>query len=130
MTHLINFADVFLNFKDKEGNFASDDIRSLLSLYNAAYLRTHGEEVLDEAIIFTRSHLEAALTSLESKLADEVSLTLQTPLFRRVKILETRNYIPIYEKEASRNKAMLEFAKLNFNLVQLLYCEELKTVTL
>jgi beta-farnesene synthase len=97
MIYLINFADVFLNFKDKEGNFASDDIRSLLSLYNAAYLRTRGEEVLDEAIIFTRSHLEATLTLLESKLADEVSLSLQTPLFPRVKILETRNYIPIYE---------------------------------
>ncbi|CAD6341067.1 unnamed protein product [Miscanthus lutarioriparius] len=122
-------SDVFLNFKDKEGNFASDDIRSLLSLYNASYLRTHGEEVLDEAIIFTRSHLEATLTSLESKLADEVSLTLQTPLFRRVKILETRNYIPIYEMEPSRNEAVLEFAKLNFNLLQILYCEELKTVT-
>ena len=107
---------MFLNFKDKEGNFASDDIRSLLSLYNASYLRTHGEEVLDEAIIFTRRHLEAALTSLESKIEDEVSLTLQTLLFRRVKILETRNYIPNYEMEPSRNEAMLEFAKMNFNL--------------
>jgi beta-farnesene synthase len=73
--------------------------------------------------------LEATLTSLESKLADEVSLSLQTPLFPRVKILETRNYIPIYEMEPSRNEAMLEFAKLNFNLLQILYCEELKTVT-
>ncbi|WVZ94923.1 hypothetical protein U9M48_040750 [Paspalum notatum var. saurae] len=123
-------SDVFLNFKDKEGNFAADDIKSLLSLYNAAYLRTHDEKVLDEAIIFTTSHLEAALNSLESKLAEEVSLSLQTPLFRRVRILETRNYIPIYEKEPARNEAILEFAKLNFNLLQLLYCEELKTVTL
>jgi len=130
MPYLINFADVFLNFKDKEGNFAADDIKSLLSLYNAAYLRTHDEKVLDEAIIFTTSHLEAALNSLESKLADEVSLSLQTPLFRRVRILETRNYIPIYENEPARNEAILEFAKLNFNLLQLLYCEELKTVTL
>ncbi|WVZ94928.1 hypothetical protein U9M48_040755 [Paspalum notatum var. saurae] len=123
-------SDEFLNFKDKEGNFAAADIESLLSLYNAAYLRTHDEKVLDEAIIFTRSHLEAALNSLESKLADEVSLSLQTPLFRRVRILETRNYIPIYENEPARNEAILEFAKLNFNLLQLLYCEELKTVTL
>ncbi|PUZ50279.1 hypothetical protein GQ55_6G046300 [Panicum hallii var. hallii] len=123
-------SDVFLNFKDKEGNFAFDDIRGLLSLYNAAYLRTHGEKVLDEAIIFTRSHLEAVLDSLDSTLADEVSQSLQTPLFRRVRILETRNYIPIYEKEPARNMAILEFAKLNFNLLQLLYCEELKMVTL
>jgi len=101
-----------------------------LSLYNAAYLRTHGEKVLDEAIIFTRHQLEAVLDSLESTLADEVSLTLQTPLFRRVRILETRNYIPIYEKGAARNEVILEFAKLNFNLLQLIYCEELKKVKL
>ncbi|KAG2577014.1 hypothetical protein PVAP13_6NG075100 [Panicum virgatum] len=57
------------------------------------------------------------------------SQSLQTPLFRRVRILETRNYIPIYEMEPSQNMAILEFAKLNFNLLQLLYCE-LKMVTL
>ncbi|TVU42963.1 hypothetical protein EJB05_09390, partial [Eragrostis curvula] len=122
-------SDVFLNFKDKEGNFVADDIKGLLSLYNAAYLRTSGEKVLDEAIIFTRCHLEGALDSLESTLADEVSLALQTPLFRRVRILETRNYIPIYERGAARNETILEFAKLNFNLLQLLYCEELRNIT-
>ncbi|CAO2189628.1 unnamed protein product [Urochloa humidicola] len=123
-------SDVFKSFKDNEGNFVVDDVKSLLSLYNAAYLRTPGEKVLDEAIIFTRSQLEAVLDSLESTLADEVSLALQTPLFRRVRILETRTYIPIYEKESARNDIILEFAKLNFNLLQLIYCEELKTVTL
>ncbi|KAL6659361.1 hypothetical protein ACP70R_003401 [Stipagrostis hirtigluma subsp. patula] len=123
-------SDVFLNFKDKEGNFVADDIKGLLSLYDAAYLRTHGEEILDEAIIFTRGHLKAVLKSVESTLANEVYLSLQTPLFRRVRILETINYIPIYEKKAARNEAILEFAKLNFNLLQLLYCEELKEVTL
>ncbi|XP_066351265.1 (E)-beta-farnesene synthase-like [Miscanthus floridulus] len=123
-------SDVFTSFKDKEGNFRVDDTKCLLSLYNAAYLRTHGEKVLDEAIIFTRRQLEAVLDSLESTLADEVSLTLQTPLFRRVRILETRNYIPIYEKEGARNDIILEFAKLNFNLLQLIYCEELKKVKL
>ncbi|RLN05636.1 beta-sesquiphellandrene synthase-like [Panicum miliaceum] len=123
-------SDVFKSFKDNEGNFVVDNTKTLLSLYNAAYLRTHGDKVLDEAIIFTRSQLEAVLDSLESTLADEVSHALQTPLFRRIRILETRNYIPIYEKEAARNEVILEFAKLNFNLLQLLYCEELKTVTL
>ncbi|CAL5008198.1 unnamed protein product [Urochloa decumbens] len=123
-------SDVFKSFKDEEGNFVVDDVKSLLSLYNAAYLRTPGDKVLDEAIVFTRSQLEVVLDSLEPTLADEVSLALQTPLFRRVRILETRTYIPIYEKEAARNEVILEFAKLNFNLLQLIYCEELKTVTL
>ncbi|WVZ94929.1 hypothetical protein U9M48_040756 [Paspalum notatum var. saurae] len=123
-------SDVFKYFEDEEGNFIADDIKSLLSLYNAAYLRTHGEKVLDDAIIFTRRQFEGVIDSLESTLAYEVSLSLQTPLFRRVRILETRNYMPIYEKEAARNEVILEFAKLNFNLLQLLYCEELKKITL
>ncbi|KAF0897642.1 hypothetical protein E2562_000365, partial [Oryza meyeriana var. granulata] len=122
-------SDIFLQFKDKEGNFAADDIRSLLSLYNAAYLRTHGEKVLDEAIVFTNNRLRSELEYLKSPLADEVSLALETPLFRRVRIIEARNYIPIYESNTIRNEAILEFAKLNFNLLQLIYCEELKNIT-
>ena len=129
---MIFFADVFTSFKDEEGNFVVDDTKCLLTLYNAAYLRTQGEKVLDEAITFTRRQLEAylLLDPLEPALADEVSLTLQTPLFRRLRILEAINYIPIYGKEAGRNEAILELAKLNFNLAQLIYCEELKEVTL
>jgi (S)-beta-macrocarpene synthase len=102
----------------------------LLSLYNAAYLRRHGEKVLDDAISFTRRCLQHFLELPESPFAKEVSASLRTPLFRRVGILEARNYIPIYETEATRNKAILEFAKLNFNLQQLVFCEELKHCTM
>jgi len=101
----------------------------LLSLYNAAYLRRHVEKVLDEAISFTRRCLQGILVLPESSFAKEVSSSLHTPLFRRVGILEARNYIPIYEKEATRNEDILEFAKLNFNLQQLVFCEELKHCT-
>ncbi|KAF8713005.1 hypothetical protein HU200_028795 [Digitaria exilis] len=38
-------SDVFLNFKIQDGSFANADTRSLLSLYNAAYLRRHGEKM-------------------------------------------------------------------------------------
>ncbi|GJN39574.1 hypothetical protein PR202_gb28699 [Eleusine coracana subsp. coracana] len=124
-------SDVLLKFKNEEGNFVDADTRSLLSLYNAAYLRTHKETLLDEAISFTRKRLEARLKLLdESPLAKEVSSALDTPLFRKVRILDTISYIPIYAKEAKRNDVILEFAKLNFNLLQLLYCDELKEVTL
>ena len=92
-------------------------------------MRTHGETVLDEAVVFTSNRLRSELKHLKSPVADEVSLALDTPLFRRVRIIETRNYIPIYESATTRNEAILEFAKLNFNLLQLIYCEELKTIT-
>ena len=44
MICLLAHADVFLKFRDDKGNFASDDLVSLLALYNAPYLRIHGEE--------------------------------------------------------------------------------------
>lgn len=120
---------MFLNFKDQEGNFVDADTRSLLSLYNAAYLRIHGEKLLDEAISFTTRCLQDRLEHLESPLAEEVSSALDTPLFRRVGTLEMKDYIPIYQKEAKQNKTVLEFAKLNFNLLQLLYSKELQECT-
>ncbi|PWZ44082.1 (S)-beta-macrocarpene synthase [Zea mays] len=122
-------SDVFLNFKDQYGNFIEADTRSLLSLYNAAYLRIHDETVLDEAISFTTRCLQDRLEHLESPIAEEVSSALDTPLFRRVGTLEMKDYIPIYEKDAKQNKSILEFAKLNFNLLQLLYSSELKECT-
>ncbi|KAL5220784.1 hypothetical protein ABZP36_025497 [Zizania latifolia] len=123
---------VFQSFKDQEGNFVVDNTRSMLSLYNAASLRVHGEKVLDEAITFTTLQLEGILEqSDESPWSTEVSLAIEAPIFRRARIVEMRNYISIYEKiEDSRNETILEFAKLNFNLLQLLYCEELNKITL
>jgi beta-farnesene synthase len=106
-----------------------NNTRSILSLYDAAYLRTHGEKVLDEAIKFTTSHLEGVLHQL-SPPPNEVYLALEAPLFRRARIVEMRNYIPIYENDPTKNESILEFAKLNFNLLQLLYCEELNNITL
>jgi len=122
-------SDVFHKFQDKEGKFVNCDTKGLLSLYNAAQLRIHGEEILDEAISFTTTCLQADLERLESPFAEEVSSMLVTPLFKRVGIIEARNYIPCYEKESTRSDVILELSKLNFNLLQFIFCEELKEVT-
>uniref|UniRef100_A0A8I6YYP9 Terpene synthase n=1 Tax=Hordeum vulgare subsp. vulgare TaxID=112509 RepID=A0A8I6YYP9_HORVV len=122
--------NVFRKFRDDQGNFVSDDLDSLLALYNAAYLRDRGEELLDDAIVFTKSHLLCMLEHLDSQLAEEVECTLETPHFRRVERVETRRYIPVYEMKATRNEHILEFAKLDFNILQTLYCKELKDLTI
>jgi len=36
----------------------------------------------------------------------------------------------VYEKRVTRNDTILEFAKLDYNILQALYCEELKALTL
>nr|BBE32334.1 beta-eudesmol synthase [Curcuma zedoaria] len=126
-------ADVFNKFKDEEGNFMptlKEDVKGLLSLYNAAYLRIHGENILDEAIIFTKNRLASLLDKLEQPLVILVSLFLETPLCQRNRRLLARRYIPIYQEEERRNDTILEFAKLDFNLLQSIHQEELKEISI
>ncbi|CAN6319909.1 unnamed protein product [Urochloa humidicola] len=55
-------AEVFDIFRDGTGSFnasLSSDPASLLSLYNAAHMAIPGEQVLDEAISFSRRHLQS-----------------------------------------------------------------------
>ncbi|CAM0902790.1 unnamed protein product [Alopecurus aequalis] len=124
--------DVFLKFRDSEGNFTSNDVNALLALYDAAHIRVHGEEILDDAIAFTKARLRSIgeQEHLEPLLEEEVRCTLETPCFRRVERVEARRYISVYEKKETRDKAILELAKLDFNIVQTIYCEELKALTI
>ncbi|XP_065015478.1 (S)-beta-bisabolene synthase-like [Musa acuminata AAA Group] len=125
--------DVFNKFKDEEGNLVStlkDDPKGLLSLYNAAYLRIHEETILDEAISFTRDQLASMLSDLTPPLATQVRLFLESPLCRRMKRLLARNYISIYQECATRNDALLELAKLDFNLLQCLHRDEIKSISM
>lgn len=125
--------DEFTKFKDDKGNFTEtlrNDPRGLLSLYNAAYLGTRGENILEEAISFARIHLESIANNLKPPLANQVSRALVTPLSRSVKRLETRYYISDYEMEDKRDDTIFELAKLDFNLLQTLHREELKSISL
>ncbi|KAL6659483.1 hypothetical protein ACP70R_003523 [Stipagrostis hirtigluma subsp. patula] len=124
-------SDVFAKFRDEHGNISSDDVNCLLTLYDAAHTRTHGEEILDSIITFNKSRLQSLLkTDLEPELAEEVRFTLETTRFRRVERVEARRFIPVYEKKAARDETILEFAKLDYNILQVLYCEELKELTI
>nr|B1B1U4.1 RecName: Full=Beta-eudesmol synthase; AltName: Full=10-epi-gamma-eudesmol synthase; AltName: Full=Alpha-eudesmol synthase [Zingiber zerumbet]BAG12021.1 beta-eudesmol synthase [Zingiber zerumbet]BAG12022.1 beta-eudesmol synthase [Zingiber zerumbet] len=126
-------ADIFNKFKDDNGSFISSlngDAKGLLSLYNVSYLGTHGETILDEAKSFTKPQLVSLMSELEQSLAAQVSLFLELPLCRRNKILLARKYILIYQEDAMRNNVILELAKLNFNLLQSLYQEELKKISI
>ena len=54
---------MFSKFTNNDGNFKEslvEDVSGLLNLYEATHLMTHGEELLDEALTFTTTHLESA----------------------------------------------------------------------
>lgn len=123
-------SDIFLKFMDEQGNIVSNDARSLLRLYDAAHLRVHGEDIFENILTFTKTQLQCIVQNLEPMLKEEVEHALNTPLFRRLNRVEAREYISIYEKNTAHNDAILEFAKLDFNILLTLYCKELKELTL
>ncbi|CAL5009940.1 unnamed protein product [Urochloa decumbens] len=124
-------ADVFEKFRDKQGNISSDDVNCLLMLYDAAHMRTHGEEILEDMITFNKSRLQyLMMKNLEPELAEEVRCTLETPRFRRVERVEARRYISLYKKKGVQYETLLDFAKLDYNILQAIYCDELKELTI
>ncbi|XP_077239792.1 (-)-germacrene D synthase-like [Tasmannia lanceolata] len=131
--HVFNVSsDVFKKFKDEQGNFNStliSGMRGLLSLYEVAYLSTQGEDVLDEAIAFTRKHLKSGISDHDSKFATQIEHALEMPLWKSLPRLEHRHYISIYQPENKQNDVLLELAKLDFNLLQSLHQMELKDLT-
>ncbi|KAA3452989.1 (+)-delta-cadinene synthase isozyme XC14-like isoform X2 [Gossypium australe] len=91
-------SDVFNKFKDEQGNFKSSvtsDVRGLLELYQASYLRVHGEDILDEAISFTTNHLSLAVASLDHPLSEEVSHALKQSIRRGLPRVEARHYLSV-----------------------------------
>ncbi|XVE50495.1 hypothetical protein DITRI_Ditri01bG0167100 [Diplodiscus trichospermus] len=120
--------EVFNKFKDEEGHFKSaltNDVRGLLELYEASYMRVHGEDILDEAISFTTTYLTPVAATSEYPLSEQVAHALKQSIRRGMPRVEARRYISIYPDLESPNKALLEFAKIDFNMLQLLHRKEL-----
>ncbi|KAL6315655.1 hypothetical protein AAG906_004826 [Vitis piasezkii] len=112
--------DIFKRYKDEKGRFKEsliNDPCGLLGLYEAAHLRVREEDILDEALAFTTAHLKSIVEHLAY------------PLAAQAWRLEARPFMSIYQDEASHSKALLKFAKLDFNLLQSLYKKELSNIS-
>ncbi|XP_004497487.1 probable terpene synthase 2 [Cicer arietinum] len=116
--------DVFKKFKNEQGNFSErliTDVEGMLSLFEASHMMIHGEEILEEALAFTSTHLESISTQLSPSLAAQVKHSLTQSLRRNLPRLEARRYISIYEQNTSHNVILLRLAKLDFNMLQSLH---------
>ncbi|KAJ9182759.1 hypothetical protein P3X46_006716 [Hevea brasiliensis] len=125
-------SDKFEKFKDSEGKFKEsliEDVDGMLSLYEAAHLGIRGEDILDEAIVFTTTNFELILPKLSPDLAEQVSHALNRPIRKCLPRLEARHYIDAYTRDKSRNTTLLQFAKLDFNRLQELHQKELNGIT-
>ncbi|XP_039687040.1 probable sesquiterpene synthase [Medicago truncatula] len=126
-------ADIFEKFKNNKGNFNEklfQDVQEMWSLYEAAQLKINGEDILNEALDFTFSHLNSLITNkLSPFLEKKIRHCLKTPLHKGVPRLETRCYISSYSEEPSHSKILLNFAKLDFNMLQKMHKKELGSIT-
>ncbi|MFQ6652725.1 hypothetical protein Gotur_024454 [Gossypium turneri] len=122
--------EVFSGFMDEMGNFKSslcEDCKGLLDLYEASHLSMEDEGILDTARHFAAKQLQQYLK--QKKLDEYVRMlvehALELPLHWRVSRLEARWFIDVYEKREKRNPILLELAKLDFNIVQAVYQDDL-----
>ncbi|XP_052173594.1 terpene synthase 10-like [Diospyros lotus] len=130
--------EIFLNFKDKSGKFKESlggDTKGLLSLYEASFLSLDGESILEEARQFSTKHLKEYLMINRSPDDDDdenhemlllVAHALELPLHWTMPRVEARWFIDAYERRPNKNAILLEFAKLDFNMLQAIHQEDLK----
>ncbi|KAI3797884.1 hypothetical protein L1987_33148 [Smallanthus sonchifolius] len=108
---------------------SSEDIEALLSLYEASYLGSSGEDVLSHAMEITTRHLRISLSQLNPKFHKNFFEGLKIPRHMRMGRLEARRYIEEYGNEDDHNPMVLEFAKFDYNKVQSILKGELDEVT-
>uniref|UniRef100_A0A7N0V8Q2 Uncharacterized protein n=1 Tax=Kalanchoe fedtschenkoi TaxID=63787 RepID=A0A7N0V8Q2_KALFE len=125
--------DVFKHFLDDTGSFKPSlcaDIKGLISLYEASYLSTEGEAVMEEAWTFTTGVLSKTSKTDTSYLDVLQARALDMPLYWRAARCEARWYVEeAYENKPDMSPLLLQFAKLDFNLVQAMYQEELRDMS-
>ncbi|KAL0443446.1 UNVERIFIED_CONTAM: Germacrene-D synthase [Sesamum latifolium] len=125
--------DVFDKFIDScEGNFKVSlvkNVEGMLELFEAAQFRIAGEEILEKALEFSSSNLEALFPNMNSFLSTQVKEALKIPILKSSNRAGAKKFISIYKQDESHNEILLNFAKLDFNIIQKMHQKELSDIT-
>ena len=62
----------------------------MLGLYEATHIRVHGEDILEEALAFTTTHLKAMVESLRYPLAEQVAHAMKRPIRKGLERIKAR----------------------------------------
>ncbi|XP_058779974.1 probable terpene synthase 11 isoform X1 [Vicia villosa] len=125
-------SDIFRNFLDKSGNFKESltkDISGMLSLYEASYLGTQDEEILKQALKFSRTRLSELISHTSPEISSRhIVRSLTLPRHLRMARLEARNYMEEYSHASNQIPDLLELAKLDSDMIQSLHQRELAEI--
>ncbi|RHN74437.1 putative myrcene synthase [Medicago truncatula] len=124
-------ADILCCFLDKHDSFKeyhSFDVEGVLSLYESSFHSFEDETILDEARDFTSKCLKEYNMNQNSGTYTSLLINhaLELPLHWRVPRWEAHWFINVYERKQNMSPILLEFAKIDFNIVQSNFQEELK----
>lgn len=101
----------------------------MLSLHEASYLGAEGEEVLQHAMECSRARLHHSLPHLSPEVGRLVVEALKYPRHQRMARLEAKNYMVQYSKESNQIPALLELARLDYDMVQSMHQKELAEIS-
>lgn len=121
--------DVFRRFTDEAGNLKKnlcEDVKGLLSLYEASFFGFKGEDIIDKAKDFSTTHLKNAVKGdlISPDMARKVNHALDMPLHWKLARVEAKWYIDTYEQEQNMIPNLIKLAKLDYNIVQSVYQKE------
>ncbi|XP_057462464.1 (3S,6E)-nerolidol synthase 1-like [Actinidia eriantha] len=125
-------ADVFNNFRDKEGRFKSElsrDIRGLMSLYEASQLSIQGEDILDQAADFSSQLLSGWATNLDHHQARLVRNALTHPYHKSLATFMARNFHYDCKGQNGWLNNLQELAKMDLTMVQSMHQKEVLQVS-
>lgn len=101
----------------------------MLSLYEASYLGAKGEEVLQQAMDYSRAHLCQSLSDLSPKVGSIVVEALKLPRHLRMGRLEAKNFMVEYSQASNQIPALLELARLDYDMIQSMHQKELAEIS-
>ncbi|KAG0458429.1 hypothetical protein HPP92_023288 [Vanilla planifolia] len=121
-----NFPDVFCRFMNNKGQFEvslKEDLRGLLSLYEASHMDI-GEDILCTAKEFSSEHLKACINNVGVVWKRNIEHALEKPIHLSLQRNNVRHYICQLEGEHEMSNALKELAITDFNHVQSLHRKE------
>ncbi|KAK3014674.1 hypothetical protein RJ639_009987 [Escallonia herrerae] len=125
-------ADVFSNFRNKEGNFDAklgEDTRGLMELYEASQLSIEGEDILEEAANFSSQLLTMRMEHLDHHQARIVKKTLEHPYRKSLATSTKKNFTRDFDDINRYKSTLQELASMEFNVVQTVHHQELLQVS-
>ncbi|CAE6066849.1 unnamed protein product [Arabidopsis arenosa] len=126
-----NIFDVIID-KIESNTFKSNGIKGIIYLYEASFLSKKSDTKLHKVIRpfateQIRKFVEDETNNIEER--EKAIHALEMPYHWRMRRLETRWYIDAYKKTQDMNLVLVEFAKIDFNIVQAAHQEDLKYVS-